>query len=152
VRSPTSGALAVLLATLALWVYLATGFLVRPCAVAGNSMEPGLEPGDRLLVDLWTYHQREPRPGEVVLFAGPGGDEMIKRVVRREAGGEGLWVLGDNRRSSIDSRRFGPVSPARVRGRAVWRYWPPSRMGPLRPPVAYPATAGGASGPASPPR
>ena len=39
-----------------------------------------------------------------------------------------LWVMGDNRGHSADSRRFGPVPEDTVVGRAVVRVWPPSRM------------------------
>ncbi len=44
------------------------------------------------------------------------------------------WVfpLGDNRDNSRDARYFGPVSFENVLGRAMVKYWPPSRMGPIR--------------------
>src|SRR5918999_1445834 len=50
--------------------------------VHGRSMAPALLPGDRLLVESWTYARRSPRPGEVVLAADPrsGSRELIKRV------------------------------------------------------------------------
>jgi signal peptidase I len=38
-----------------------------------------------------------------------------------------LWVMGDNRRNSADSRVFGPIKQDTVVGRAVVRVWPPSR-------------------------
>ena len=40
-------------------------------------------------------------------------------------------VLGDNPEASDDSRTFGPVPMHRFRGRVVFRYWPPSRFGPI---------------------
>lgn len=46
------------------------------------------------------------------------------------------FVLGDNRNSSEDSRRFGPVPLAAIKGRADYLYWPAkdwSRFGSLRP-------------------
>ncbi len=42
-----------------------------------------------------------------------------------------LFMMGDNRGRSSDSRSFGPVSIDRVVGQAVLIYWPPSRMGGL---------------------
>lgn len=36
-----------------------------------------------------------------------------------------IWVLGDNRGESVDSRRFGPVPLAAVVGRVTFRLWPP---------------------------
>lgn len=42
-----------------------------------------------------------------------------------------VFMLGDNRRNSQDSRAFGPVPLEDVRGRAFARYWPPSNIGGL---------------------
>ena len=42
------------------------------------------------------------------------------------AGGE-LWVMGDNRSNSSDSRVFGPIDAETVVGRATLRVWPPTR-------------------------
>lgn len=42
-----------------------------------------------------------------------------------------VFVMGDNRSHSEDSRRFGPVSLDDVVGRAFVRVWPPSRWGGL---------------------
>jgi signal peptidase I len=42
--------------------------------------------------------------------------------------GEGeLWVMGDNRANSSDSRIFGPIEIDTVVGRATLRVWPPTR-------------------------
>lgn len=38
-----------------------------------------------------------------------------------------VWVMGDNRGDSSDSRVFGPISEGTIIGRAVWRIWPPAR-------------------------
>ncbi|WP_372440768.1 signal peptidase I [Nocardia acididurans] len=49
-----------------------------------------------------------------------------------------LWVMGDNRRESRDSRYHqedefdGTVPVSDVRGKAVFKIWPPSRIGPIR--------------------
>lgn len=36
-----------------------------------------------------------------------------------------VFVLGDNRSNSIDSRTFGPVPDSRITGRVLLRLWPP---------------------------
>lgn len=39
-----------------------------------------------------------------------------------------LFVMGDNRAQSCDSRIFGSVPEGNVSGRVVFVYWPPARM------------------------
>ena len=43
-----------------------------------------------------------------------------------------VFVLGDNRGFSNDSRAFGFVPFADIIGRAWFRYWPPDEIGPVR--------------------
>jgi len=48
-------------------IYL-QAFAIKPFMIPSPSMEPTLQEGDRVLVDRTTYHFREPRRGEVVVF------------------------------------------------------------------------------------
>lgn len=43
-----------------------------------------------------------------------------------------IWVMGDNRNSSLDSHIWGPLPEENVIGTAIWRYWPLNRFGPIR--------------------
>jgi signal peptidase I len=43
-----------------------------------------------------------------------------------------VWVMGDNRTHSKDSRWLGPQPMSAVHGKAFVTYWPPSRMGALK--------------------
>ena len=78
-------------------------------------MAPALLPGDRLLV----VAGRRARPGDVVAVLDPRRPDRI--IVKRVAavGPQGVTVVGDNAAASTDSRAFGPVRPAAVRGRVV---------------------------------
>ncbi len=51
--------------------------------VRDHSMEPGLRPGDRLLLDPLAYRDRAPERGDVVVIADPTAPErlLLKRVV-----------------------------------------------------------------------
>lgn len=99
--------------------------------VRGRSMEPALLPGDRLLVERWTYARRPPRPDEVVLTADPRDPrrELVKRVAS-VLDGE-VRIAGDNAAASTDSATFGSVPLLAVRWRALAVCWPAGRIGRL---------------------
>jgi signal peptidase I len=42
---------------------------------------------------------------------------------------DSVWLMGDNRTNSQDSRYFGAVPLAEVRGQAFFRFWPVDRIG-----------------------
>lgn len=42
-----------------------------------------------------------------------------------------LWVMGDNRTNSADSRHFGAIPVSSVTGHANFVYWPLDQIGPL---------------------
>ena len=91
-------------------------------------MEPTLHEGDWLVVAPLT---RAPRRGEIVLARDPRDRErlVLKRVAAVDDGH--CTLLGDRPDASTDSREFGPVALGDVLGRAVFRYGPLARIGPL---------------------
>ena len=93
--------------------------------VVGQSMLPAFAPGDRLLA----VEGLRVRPGDVVAVEDPRSAAriLVKRVRRVSAGT--VEIRGDNDSASTDSRVFGPVSRSAIRGRVVYRYFPPDRAG-----------------------
>ncbi len=138
---------------LLLFVLLFRGFVAQAYYIPSESMQPTLEVGDRIFVNKLVYAFRAPRRGEVVVFDHPRehGTDLIKRVVavagdRVEGKGGKLWVngvpagpsddfaplrvppdnlfvMGDNRGNSADSRVWGFLPRGLVRGRAEVVWW-----------------------------
>jgi signal peptidase I len=83
--------------------------------------------------------------GEHYLFANGAG---VQEPTQPSPGDQDTWVIpegqlfvmGDHRESSSDSRVFGPISVSDVIGRAFLRYWPISTLGILDTP-SYPSAA-----------
>ena len=42
-----------------------------------------------------------------------------------------VWVMGDNRTNSLDSRYFGPIPVDSITSRGLFIYWPPADFGRL---------------------
>lgn len=162
-------------------------YVVEAFNIPTGSMEPGLLPGDHIVVDKFLYGpsagpwgrlfpRRDPERGDVIVFRSPADPslDLVKRFVglpgeslrisakrvlvngvplvepyavhsdldvlpqspdvpralatRDHFGplllGAGEYLaLGDNRDESQDSRVFGPVPRALLKGRAVIVYW-----------------------------
>ena len=61
-----------------------------------------------------TQQQSYPAPGGASRFRVPDGE---------------LFLMGDHREDSADSRNFGPIEISKVIGRAWLRYWPFDKLG-----------------------
>jgi phage repressor protein C with HTH and peptisase S24 domain len=112
-------------------VAVAAALLARRCgvvAVAGNSMQPTLRPGDACLV----RYGATIRPGDVVVAQLPARPLGIKRAALHDE--DGWWLSSDDPGQGTDSATFGSVDDADVLGRVVLRYWPrPAWLGRSRP-------------------
>lgn len=77
-------------------------------------------------VDLGLRYDRQPYAEYESLGFG------AQRITRVRVPEDGVYVLGDNTRSSLDSRYWGVVPSANLKGKAFMRYWPLSKIQRLR--------------------
>ncbi|KAH7419412.1 signal peptidase-like protein I [Cadophora sp. MPI-SDFR-AT-0126] len=123
-------------------VFVSYGFSLVP--TSGASMLPTLEVlGDIVLIDKRYRRGRGVVVGDVVSFDSvvQPGERVIKRVVGLEGDcvvrdtpgmGDGMvmvpeghcWVVGDNLPYSRDSRHFGPMPMALIKGKVVAKVFP----------------------------
>lgn len=107
-------------------------------------MVPTFANGTRLLCSDAYWLVGPVRRGDVVVVADENGSHIIKRVYRLAGEkvdwlnipedydmsdgeyvvpGQSVYVLGDNREVSEDSRKFGPVAYDKIVGKIVLKRW-----------------------------
>jgi signal peptidase I len=62
---------------------LIQGFVVKPYQIPSESMEPTLDVNERVLVNRFLYHLRDPKIGDVVVFHPPKGADSDRCGVHR---------------------------------------------------------------------
>jgi len=96
-------------------------------------------PGDRVELEDGLVLVNGVELDEPYLFVRRGEPEPTEPSFGGEtswlvAEGE-LFVMGDHREASADSREFGPIDVSTVLGRALLRYWPFDAFGPIQRPT-----------------
>uniref|UniRef100_A0A1E1WX87 Mitochondrial inner membrane protease subunit n=1 Tax=Amblyomma aureolatum TaxID=187763 RepID=A0A1E1WX87_9ACAR len=129
-----------------------SGFVIQSAAVAycvvefcgdlvicsGSSMEPTIASNDILITEHISVHANNIRRGDIVIAKCPNnpkqyickrvvavhGDHLISGFFARKVPKGHVWLEGDNKENSTDSRLYGPVPLGLIRGRAVCRVYP----------------------------
>ncbi len=90
---------------------------IRIFRVSDRSMEPAVTAGDYLIVNRWYGRLRV---GNMVVLRHPSKNiSIVKRV---SAISSRIYVVGDNKEESEDSRHFGSVSRGSILGKVILRY------------------------------
>ena len=74
-------------------------------------------------------------------YLDPASNRMPERTPSVYVKPHYYFVMGDNRDNSSDSRVWGLVPEKYIYGKALLRYWPPSRMSVIRHETDYPGVA-----------
>ena len=94
--------------------------------------------GDLLFIDKWTPHFGKIVAGDVILTLNPydpdaylckrvigiGGDTVMRNEKNQVVPPGHIWLEGDNKDFSMDSRAFGAVSQGLVQGKVLYKIWP----------------------------
>ena len=86
--------------------------------VKEQSMEPSCREGDFVLVNRMSYLFSRPKVGHIVVLRDPrdSSQHIVKRItVIKDSF---IWVEGDNKEKSTDSRNFGWVNVKALLGQA----------------------------------
>ncbi|XP_027870122.1 mitochondrial inner membrane protease subunit 1 isoform X2 [Xiphophorus couchianus] len=111
---------------------------------SGPSMEPTIVNHDVVFSERMSRHLFKIEKGDIVIAKSPFDPQM--NICKRVIGLEGdkictsspsdlfkthtyvpmghVWLEGDNLRNSTDSRNYGPIPYALIRGRVCWKLWP----------------------------
>ncbi len=112
-----------------------TPYIKRVIGVAGDHLE--VRDGS-----VWVNGVQLDEP-----YVAPGA--VTKPLIDQDAwdvGADQVFVMGDNRQHSVDSREFGVVSTNEIIGRAWLRFWPLDHLGILQTPT-YPDVPTGVPSP-----
>jgi len=127
------------------FAYILKASVVDIYTCHGPSMCPTLNPaGDIVLVNKTS---KSFKTGDVVIATSPSNfhKTVCKRITAMEGdrilivrdGGPSyervprgyVWIEGDNKIQSFDSREYGPIPIQLIQGKAMIRIWPLSQLG-----------------------
>lgn len=86
--------------------------------ISGHSMKPTFSEDDSVLVSSIPLLFGKPKKGDVVVFE-KYNRLYIKRIKKIED--EKYFLVGDNKKDSQDSRRFGFVNRNQIKGKIIMK-------------------------------
>ncbi|KRZ56028.1 Mitochondrial inner membrane protease subunit 1, partial [Trichinella nativa] len=111
----------------------------------GSSMEPTIRDGEMFIVKSLASQTKTTSRGDVVVAISPEEPStfICKRVVAIEGEAQPshefrrirtghVWLEGDNKSFSRDSRHYGDVPFALLKGKVIYRIWPWKKRGTIQ--------------------
>lgn len=124
--------------------YCITRFIAEPILLQGPSMEPTIQHNDVIIAEKYTatFKKNEYKRGDIVVVRSPlnphtfickrivglSGDSVRVNYFPKTVPRGHVWLQGDNKANSTDSREFGALPMGLIIGRVVYRVWPTHRM------------------------
>ena len=95
----------------------------RRLRITGASMQPLLQPGDEILIDINAYKKSTPQIGDIIVAFHPYRPNfpIVKRIVSIEKDGS-FFLQGDNTLESTDSRSYGAIKLDQIIGKVTSRF------------------------------
>lgn len=90
--------------------------MIERFKIADRSMLPNFKEGDFVLVEKFSYLFNKPRENDVVILRHPHNNKYLLKRISKTINGA-IFVEGDNKTESEDSRQFGPVEKASIAGK-----------------------------------
>lgn len=88
--------------------------------LVGHSMEPTFFAKDTLLVSEIVYFFIKPKRGDIIALLDTATKKiLIKRIT--DIQDNKFYVVGDNKRDSIDSRQIGWIERKQIVGKVIYK-------------------------------
>ena len=82
-------------------------------------MEPLIKNGEKIFASYIPYLFKKPKLNDVVVVKLENNSVLIKRIIKISNGK--YFVLGDNKKDSIDSRKFGNLFRKQILGKMIYK-------------------------------
>jgi len=100
--------------------------MLRLMRVTGSSLSPEYQEGDFVVIATIPFFLNRIQVGDVVVFRHPEVGVMIKRV-SGVIEDKKQYLVSGTQPYSVDSARFGPISPEALIGKVIWHISRPAR-------------------------
>lgn len=87
--------------------------------IIGHSMQPKIKDGQSVLVSEIPYLFKKPQINDIVAFKENHGKVLVKRISEIKNGK--YFIRGDNKKDSLDSRKFGTITRDQIIGEIMFK-------------------------------
>ena len=101
------------------WLYFIQNYIMDISFIEGESMLPTFKKkGTVVLIDKFSHIFFKPKINNIISLYHPYNKRIIlcKRLISISNKGEKIWVEGDNKNNSLDSRDFGLINYSLING------------------------------------